>query len=154
MAWESADLKPMSKKLELVKLTLCGPSDVAKEIDIAKKVIDDWNRLNAEARGLTVKHQHWLSDTYPNASERAQGNVNKLIIDEAQILVAVFWRRIGTPTGEGESGTVEEIRRGIKEFANWPTIPQLYVNGEFIGGSDIMREMYQSGELQTMLAPK
>lgn len=48
----------------------------------------------------------------------------------------------------------EEIRRGIKEFANWPTIPQLYVNGEFIGGSDIMREMYQSGELQTMLAPK
>ena len=104
----------MSKKLELVKLTLCGPSDVAKEIDIAKKVIDDWNRLNAEARGLTVKHQHWLSDTYPNASERAQGNVNKLVIDEAQILVAVFWRRIGTPTGEGESGTVEEIRRGIR----------------------------------------
>jgi monothiol glutaredoxin len=45
----------------------------------------------------------------------------------------------------------EEIRQGIKEFANWPTIPQLYVNGEFVGGSDIMREMYQSGELQTML---
>lgn len=47
----------------------------------------------------------------------------------------------------------EEIRQGIKEFANWPTIPQLYVNGEFVGGSDIMREMYQSGELQTMLKP-
>ena len=44
-----------------------------------------------------------------------------------------------------------EIRQGIKEFANWPTIPQLYVNGEFVGGSDIMREMYQSGELQKML---
>jgi len=45
-----------------------------------------------------------------------------------------------------------EIRQGIKEFANWPTIPQLYVNGEFVGGSDIMKEMYQSGELQTLLA--
>lgn len=45
-----------------------------------------------------------------------------------------------------------EIRQGIKEYANWPTIPQLYVNGEFVGGADIMREMYQSGELQTMLA--
>ena len=44
-----------------------------------------------------------------------------------------------------------EIRQGIKEFANWPTIPQLYVNGEFVGGSDIMREMYQSGELQKLL---
>jgi monothiol glutaredoxin len=45
-----------------------------------------------------------------------------------------------------------EIRQGIKEFANWPTIPQLYINGEFVGGSDIMREMYQNGELQKILA--
>jgi monothiol glutaredoxin len=44
-----------------------------------------------------------------------------------------------------------EIRQGIKEFANWPTIPQLYVNGEFVGGADILREMYQSGELQKLL---
>jgi monothiol glutaredoxin len=46
----------------------------------------------------------------------------------------------------------EGIRQGIKEYANWPTIPQLYVNGEFIGGSDIMMEMYQAGELQQVLA--
>ena len=44
-----------------------------------------------------------------------------------------------------------EIRQGIKEYSNWPTIPQLYVNGEFIGGSDIMMEMYESGELQKVL---
>ena len=43
------------------------------------------------------------------------------------------------------------VRQGIKEFSNWPTIPQLYVNGEFIGGSDIMGEMYESGELKTLL---
>ena len=45
----------------------------------------------------------------------------------------------------------ESIRQGIKDYANWPTIPQLYINGEFVGGSDIMMEMYQSGELQTLL---
>jgi monothiol glutaredoxin len=45
----------------------------------------------------------------------------------------------------------EEIRQGIKEYAQWPTIPQLYVHGEFIGGSDIMMEMYQAGELQQVL---
>ena len=44
-----------------------------------------------------------------------------------------------------------EIRQGIKEYANWPTIPQLYINGEFVGGSDIIKEMYQSGELQKLL---
>lgn len=44
------------------------------------------------------------------------------------------------------------IRQGIKEFSNWPTIPQLYIRGEFVGGSDIMTEMFQSGELQKLLA--
>ena len=43
------------------------------------------------------------------------------------------------------------LRQGIKEYANWPTIPQLYVNGEFVGGSDIMTEMYKSGELKKLL---
>ena len=47
----------------------------------------------------------------------------------------------------------DDLREGIKAFSNWPTIPQLYVNGEFVGGCDIMREMYQSGELQQLLAP-
>ncbi len=44
-----------------------------------------------------------------------------------------------------------EIRQGIKEYSNWPTIPQVYVNGEFIGGSDILIEMYQKGDLQQMV---
>jgi len=47
-----------------------------------------------------------------------------------------------------------DIRQGIKDYANWPTIPQLYINGEFIGGSDIMTEMYQSGELQVLAEKK
>jgi monothiol glutaredoxin len=44
-----------------------------------------------------------------------------------------------------------EIRQGIKEYSNWPTIPQVYVNGEFVGGSDILIELYQNGELQQMM---
>ena len=47
-----------------------------------------------------------------------------------------------------------EIRQGIKEFSNWPTIPQLYVKGEFVGGCDIVREMFQEGELKTFLSEK
>ena len=46
-----------------------------------------------------------------------------------------------------------EVRQGIKEYANWPTIPQLYVSGEFIGGCDILTEMYESGELEKLLEP-
>jgi len=47
-----------------------------------------------------------------------------------------------------------EIRQGIKEYSDWPTIPQLYVHGEFVGGSDIMMEMFESGELQELLAAR
>ena len=47
-----------------------------------------------------------------------------------------------------------EIRQGVKDFANWPTVPQLYVKGEFVGGCDIVREMYESGELATLLKEK
>jgi monothiol glutaredoxin len=45
----------------------------------------------------------------------------------------------------------DDVRQGVKDFANWPTIPQLYVNGQFVGGSDIITEMYQNGELQELL---
>jgi monothiol glutaredoxin len=48
----------------------------------------------------------------------------------------------------------EDIRQGIKDYSNWPTIPQLYIKGEFIGGCDIVREMFQAGELQTVLKGK
>lgn len=48
----------------------------------------------------------------------------------------------------------QEVRAGIKEFSDWPTIPQLYVKGEFVGGSDIMMEMYEAGELQDLFATK
>lgn len=47
-----------------------------------------------------------------------------------------------------------DIREGVKEFSNWPTIPQLYVKGEFVGGCDIIREMYESGELENLMAEK
>lgn len=46
----------------------------------------------------------------------------------------------------------DELRQGVKAFTDWPTIPQLYIKGEFVGGSDIVREMFQSGELKTLLA--
>jgi monothiol glutaredoxin len=47
-----------------------------------------------------------------------------------------------------------DLRQGIKDYTNWPTVPQLYVKGEFVGGSDIMMEMFQSGELKTLLSEK
>ena len=65
-----------------------------------------------------------------------------------QVLKACGVKEINTVNVLEDDG----IRQGIKDYANWPTIPQLYVAGEFVGGSDIMMEMYESGELQTLLS--
>ena len=61
---------------------------------------------------------------------------------------------MGTPFKDVNVLEDNDIREGIKEFTNWPTIPQLYVKGEFVGGCDIIREMYENGELQDMLKEK
>lgn len=58
---------------------------------------------------------------------------------------------LGVEFGSANVLENEELRDGIKEYSNWPTIPQLYVKGEFVGGSDIVREMFQAGELQTLM---
>lgn len=65
--------------------------------------------------------------------------------------VSGILNQIGVKYGSFDVLTDETIRQGIKEFANWPTIPQLYVGGEFVGGCDIITEMFQNGELQKML---
>ena len=61
--------------------------------------------------------------------------------------------RLGVPYETVDVLQDPEIRQGIKEFSDWPTVPQLYVRGEFVGGSDIMMEMFENGELQQLLAP-
>ena len=61
---------------------------------------------------------------------------------------------IGVPYSGVNVLESDELRQGIKAYANWPTIPQLYVKGEFVGGADIVREMFQAGELQTFFSEK
>ncbi|HWA08300.1 MAG TPA: hypothetical protein VG838_02420 [Opitutaceae bacterium] len=104
----------MKPNLDLVKLTFCGPGDVAKELALARSVIDRWNLQHGEARGFWIKVHHWSTDCHPALGDRPQAIVNGQIVDESDILVAIFWSRFGTPTGLADSGTQEEIRRGVR----------------------------------------
>ena len=60
--------------------------------------------------------------------------------------------RLGVPYETVDVLQDQDVRQGIKQYSDWPTVPQLYVKGEFVGGSDIMMEMFESGELQQLLA--
>lgn len=104
----------MNDTMKLVKLAFCGPGDVAKEIALAQGVIDEWNLQHGESSRFWVKHQHWSTDAHPEMGDRPQAIINRQMIDESDVIVAVFWSRFGTSTGVAGSGTEEEIRRGIK----------------------------------------
>lgn len=69
-------------------------------------------------------------------------------------MVVQVLSQLGVPFKDINILEDDDLRQGIKDFSNWPTIPQLYVQGEFIGGCDIVREMYEAGELQDMLQEK
>ena len=103
----------MKPQLSLVKLAFCGPGDVKREIGIAQEVVTEWNLQHGEASGFWIKHQHWTTDSHPDLCDRPQGVINRQVIDDADIIVAIFWSRFGTPTGVADSGTQEEIRRGV-----------------------------------------
>lgn len=105
----------MKTEVNLLKLTLCGPNDVAKEIAIAQEIVTEWNVQQGEKSGFWIKHQHWSTDSHPDLSDRPQGVINRQVIDESDFLVAIFWSRFGMPTGVAGSGTEEEIRRGVRQ---------------------------------------
>lgn len=114
----------------VINVMIASPSDVEAERHIARDVLDEWNRMNAERSGLVLMALGWETHSAPELGDRPQGIINTTILARADILVAVFHNRLGTPTGEAESGTVEEIERHVAQgklamlyFSDVPTKP-------------------------------
>ena len=100
-------------KVRVLKIVFCGPGDVARELSIAADVVDEWNKNHFESLNCGLKLLNWKSDAAPSMAERGQAVINRELIDSADLIVAVFWRRFGTPTGMHDSGTAEEVIRAM-----------------------------------------
>jgi len=87
---------------------IASPSDVRPEREIARQVIYEWNAAHAESEKAVLQPIGWETHTYPEMGERPQEIINRLVI-KSDILVAIFWSRLGSPTGIAASGTIEEI---------------------------------------------
>lgn len=103
----------MKKKPKIIKVTLCCPGDIQREVVIAREVIAGWNQQNEESTGNRIEIFHWSTDCAPTMEERGQAAINRKLIDDSDIIIAVFWTRLGTPTGLAGSGTEEEITRAM-----------------------------------------
>ena len=101
----------MSFPARVFRILIASPSDVTEERDIAVKVIQEWNDLNAAERQLVILPLRWETHSAPEYGKRPQEVINRQVVDSCDLLVGIFWTRVGSPTGAAESGTLEEIER-------------------------------------------
>lgn len=109
---------------------LASPSDVNEERNIARELILSWNNVHSFKTNIILFPIGWEYNTVPTMGDRPQEIINKTILKNADLLVGIFWTRIGTPTGKSISGSVEEIEEHIKSgkptmlyFSNKPVVP-------------------------------
>ena len=113
-----------------IRVMLASPGDVRQERDIAKDVVYRWNDIHSVNKGVVLLPVGWETHTSPELAGRPQAIINERVLKHCDLLVGIFWTRLGTPTGEAESGTVEEIGRHVAEgkpamlyFSSKPIMP-------------------------------
>jgi len=104
----------MSFYAKVFKVMLASPEDIHKERDIIREVLAKWNDVNSESRGIVLLPVGWETHSTPEMGDHPQKILNKQILKDCDLLVGVFWTRIGTSTGDYPSGTVEEIEEHFK----------------------------------------
>lgn len=101
----------MAYDCRVYRILITSPSDVEEEREIAVRVIQEWNDLYSYSRKIALLPLRWETHTAPEYGTRPQEVINRAIVDQCDLLVGIFWTRIGSPTGVAESGTIEEIER-------------------------------------------
>ena len=95
----------------ILDVLIASPSDVPNEREMVERCIHEWNAVHSRDKGIVLQPVRWETHSYPASGGRPQAIINKQIVDDAHILIGVFGRRLGTPSGEEQSGTIEEIER-------------------------------------------
>ncbi|KFE52409.1 hypothetical protein IV02_08210 [Pseudomonas syringae] len=129
----------MSQAVTLYNLFIASPSDVAWARAQVRQTVNAWNEIHAKHSAAVLLPVGWERSSAPNMGRPAQELINEKLLSDADILVGVFWTKLGTPTTEYDSGTVEEIERHI--LAGKPTL--LYFSGEPVALDSVDREDYE-----------
>ena len=103
----------MSFNATVYRVMIASPGDVQAERDIVREVVHEWNAVNAARRGIVLLPIGWETDLAPEMGDAPQTIIDKRILKDADLLVGIFWTRIGTPTASYASGAVEEIEEHL-----------------------------------------
>ena len=131
---------------------IASPDDVPNERRVVRDVVHEWNAVHAEKEKLVLMPIGWESHSVPEMGERPQGIINRQLLEGCDLLVGVFWTRLGSPTGKAESGTVEEIREHLDRgrpamlyFSSAPVRPDSVDNDQYTALTQFKEECRQLG---------
>ena len=103
----------MARQATIYDVMIASPGDVATERQIAREVVHEWNAVHGATSDVFLNAVGWETHSSPSMGERPQEIINKQILQHSDLLIAIFWTRLGTPTGAAASGTVEEIQEHV-----------------------------------------
>ena len=132
----------MAYDAQAIEVMVASPSDVAEERQIVRDVIVDWNAVNSKREAVCLMPVGWETHASPELSGRPQQIINERILESADLLVGIFWTRVGSPTGTSISGSIEEIERHLA--AGKPVM--LYFSTIPIVPSNLDREQFDALE--------
>jgi hypothetical protein len=140
----------------VLKVMIASPGDVAAERQIARDVITEWNHIHSEDRGLVLMPIGWETHSAPTMGDRPQAIINKQVLANCDLLVAVFWTRIGSPTGVAVSGTVEEIQEHLRAgkpamiyFSSAPVRPDSVDEQQYAALKEFKQEIKKTGLVES-----
>lgn len=133
----------MAYQATILNVMIASPSDVAEERQLVRDAIYEWNAIHSKQFGVMLNPVGWETHVAPEMGSRPQEIINKRILNNSDILLAIFWTRLGTETGEYVSGTVEEISKHI----NSQKLTSIYICDKPIPPSQIT-EQYQKLQVQ------
>jgi hypothetical protein len=146
----------MAYEAKIYNVMIASPGDVELERSIVRDVVADWNAANASATGKMLQPVGWETHSAPDMGDRPQSIINKQVLQQSDLLVAVFWTRLGTPTGVAPSGTVEEIEEHVKAgkpamiyFSNAPVRPDSVEEEQYKALKDFRKECQRRGLIET-----
>jgi hypothetical protein len=119
----------MTYQVLMVQVLIASPGDTGSARNVIRTAMEDWNALNSEATGIAFSPRMWERDVVPDIGAHPQAIINRQIVDKADVIIGTFWTRLGTPTLDEASGTVEEIKRAhgagkptLVYFSNEPVL--------------------------------
>jgi hypothetical protein len=145
----------MPYKATVIPIMIASPGDVLEGRNIARDVINEWNYVNSFSEGTVLMPVGWETHSSPELSGRPQQLINDPILKKCDLLVGIFWTRVGTPTDESISGSVEEIERHLKAgkpvmvyFSTAPVSPQSLDQTQFAELTKFKTWCHQKGLIE------